>query len=148
MENYRSMNARKKLEELEGVIVQGSGLWVNPDYPFLGASPDGIIGKDTVVEIKCPYAGREEKIKPGKNFPFLSESCDKIFMLKFSKHYYQVQGQMFITGRSNGKFMVFTLCDIQILDIPLDEVFCRTELLPRSTNFYKNHYKKYLATKL
>ena len=64
-------HGRKKLEELEGVSVHGSGLWVTPDYPFLGASPDGIIGKDTVVEIKCPCAGRE-KIKPRKNFPFLS----------------------------------------------------------------------------
>lgn len=32
--------------------VYSSGLWVNPQYPFLGCSPDGLVGEDTVLEIK------------------------------------------------------------------------------------------------
>jgi len=41
-----------------------SGLSINSNYPHLGASPDGVVecaccvGKG-VVEIKCPFAGRE-----------------------------------------------------------------------------------------
>lgn len=32
--------------------VYSSGLWVNQKYPFLGCSPDGLVGEDTVLEIK------------------------------------------------------------------------------------------------
>jgi Zn finger protein HypA/HybF involved in hydrogenase expression len=47
------------------------GLFVRPDLPYLGASPDGVIDNETLVEVKCPYAGREALIAPGKLFPFL-----------------------------------------------------------------------------
>ena len=32
--------------------VCSSGLWVNPKLPFLACSPDSLLGKDTVIEIK------------------------------------------------------------------------------------------------
>ena len=39
-------------------------LTVHPDYPHLGASPDGLIScsccGDGLVEIKCPYKHRDE----------------------------------------------------------------------------------------
>ena len=38
------------------------GLFINPSYPTLGASPDGIISCDCcgigTLEIKCPYCSR------------------------------------------------------------------------------------------
>lgn len=33
--------------------VNPSGLWVNPKFLFLGCSPDGLVGGDTVVKIKA-----------------------------------------------------------------------------------------------
>ena len=33
--------------------VSPTGFWVNPEFPFLGCSPDGLVGNDTVVEIKA-----------------------------------------------------------------------------------------------
>ena len=43
--------------------VEQAGLLVNPLYPHLGASPDGLVsslccGKG-VIEIKCPYSMRD-----------------------------------------------------------------------------------------
>ena len=67
--------ARSKLEDMEGVTVEQAGLRVYPKHPHLGALPDGFIGKDTLVEIKCPFAGRDEEIKPGENFPFFEFKC-------------------------------------------------------------------------
>ena len=41
-----------KYEEQSNTVVCKSGLWVNPNYPFLGCSPDGIVGEDGLLEIK------------------------------------------------------------------------------------------------
>ena len=41
-----------KYEEQRNTVVCKSGLWVNPNFPFLGCSPDGIVGEDGLLEIK------------------------------------------------------------------------------------------------
>ena len=42
-----------------------SGLHVNPKYPFLGASADGLIHCEVygtgLVEVKCPYGHKESQ---------------------------------------------------------------------------------------
>lgn len=47
--------ARDYLEYLKGYEIEETGLVVHPDYPFLAASPDGLVGLSGCVEIKCPY---------------------------------------------------------------------------------------------
>ena len=41
-----------KYEEQSNTVVCKSGFWVNPSYPFLECSPDGIVGEDGLLEIK------------------------------------------------------------------------------------------------
>jgi hypothetical protein len=61
---------------------------------FLGASPDGIVDDVSIVEVKCPYVGRDNDIKLGKAFPFLKYSADGDIVLNKTNNYYcQVQGQ-------------------------------------------------------
>lgn len=38
----------------KGVIVAETGLVMHPTIPRFGASPDGLVGTDGVLEIKCP----------------------------------------------------------------------------------------------
>ena len=63
------INLYKKMMELNhaNFVVQLSGLVINPEYPFLGASPDGIVSCDCcgigLVEIKCPYSHRHKPIE-------------------------------------------------------------------------------------
>ena len=47
--------ARRYLEELKNVKIRETGFIVHPDYDFIGASPDGMIGLDAICEFKCPY---------------------------------------------------------------------------------------------
>jgi len=63
---------------------------------WLGASPDGFVGFDRLIEIKCPY-GQRDKIPP-------------VFKtLEQQPHYYaQVQIQMFVTGMSACDFYQWT----------------------------------------
>ena len=47
--------ARDYLEYLRGYEVEETGLVVHPEYPFIAASPDGLVGLSGCIEIKCPY---------------------------------------------------------------------------------------------
>jgi len=51
MEDY----ARVKLEQIQRYKVDETGLVVHSKYPFLAASPDGLIGIEGCAEFKCPY---------------------------------------------------------------------------------------------
>ena len=60
-------------------MVAGSGLVINPWWPFVAATPDGIVdykccGKG-VLEIKCPYSHRDESVQS-------AASKDRSFCLK------------------------------------------------------------------
>ena len=57
-------------EKKTGLKVYKCGLFVHQEKTFLGASPDGLIDDDAIIEVKCPYGGRHEKNCPGKHFPF------------------------------------------------------------------------------
>lgn len=67
-----------------GNEVEETGLWID-DELSAGASPDGFVGKDGLLEIKCPNTATHiETLAAGK----------------LPKQYQaQVQGQMMITGR-------------------------------------------------
>ena len=41
-----------KYESAIKTKVFQTGFWVNPKFPFLGCSPDGLVGSDTAIEIK------------------------------------------------------------------------------------------------
>lgn len=46
--------ARRKYSRQEGVLVRETGFWVHNEIDWLGASPDGLVGHDGMLEIKCP----------------------------------------------------------------------------------------------
>lgn len=46
--------ARAAYEAAKGVLVEEVGFVPHPTIPMAGASPDGLVGADGMVEIKCP----------------------------------------------------------------------------------------------
>lgn len=48
--------AKRDLELTLEVEINDCGLFIDSIDVFLGATPDGLIGEDTLVEIKCPYS--------------------------------------------------------------------------------------------
>ncbi|GFY10133.1 yqaJ domain-containing protein [Trichonephila clavipes] len=52
--------ALKQYEREYSTEVKICGLFVDKDKPFLCASPDGLVGDDGLIEIKCPYSARFE----------------------------------------------------------------------------------------
>ena len=69
--NYEA-KALKAFNVKYGKNAKKCGFFVCKEKPFLGASPDAMLDDGTsLVEIKCPYNGRNDEIKPGPNFKFL-----------------------------------------------------------------------------
>ncbi|MDO5532582.1 lambda exonuclease family protein [Sutterella sp.] len=47
-------DAREKYEEETGEFVELTGFIPHPEIPNFGASPDGLVGDEGLLEIKCP----------------------------------------------------------------------------------------------
>lgn len=92
------------------VSVEQCGFVVNPDFPFMGASPDGLVsckccGKG-VVEIKCPYSTRLFTVDEYLQSDHSCFECvnDELELKKKHKYNYQVQAQMHV-------------CDVSFCDL-------------------------------
>lgn len=48
-------NAIKDYMVRTGNVVVSKGFYTHPDYPWLGGSPDGLVGDDGIIEVKCPF---------------------------------------------------------------------------------------------
>ena len=63
--------AVKAFTNLTGKTIQETGLWLDGSG-ILGASPDGIVDEDSVLEAKCPFLERnmtiEEAVNASPNF--------------------------------------------------------------------------------
>jgi len=101
------------------------GFIVHPDFEWLGASPDGLIGDDGLIEIKCPYGMRHQ----GEGFKGIGEQ----------PHYYaQIQYQLFCTGRMWCDFYQWSPYGDFLQRINLDTEFIESTL-PQLKAFYDEY---------
>ena len=120
-------NALAMLGVETGEFIERCGFTVSPVHPWLGASPDGLIGSDTVVEVKCPYN-------------------KEVFSLDSRPDYMaQIQTQMFVAGRSKGIFAVWVPGYIQITPVDFDQAW-QDESIPVLADFYAC-YQEIIADK-
>ena len=124
-------------------------MYINPKWPFIGASPDGIVKCDCcaegVVEIKCPYKHRESTIEYAavndKQF-CLTTQGDLLHFSQSHEYYYQMQTQIFVCDVEYRDFCVFTFNEtdngeltFHIERIPRDEAFWE-ECVLKSEDFF------------
>jgi putative phage-type endonuclease len=55
--------ARAAYEAHTGDFVTQTGFWLHPTIEWLGASPDGLVGDDGLLEIKCPRTSTHLKYR-------------------------------------------------------------------------------------
>jgi hypothetical protein len=55
----RVRESNEKFKTMVEVEVLSCGLFVDEEIRFLGASPDGLIGCDSILEIKYSFAARD-----------------------------------------------------------------------------------------
>ena len=121
--------------------VEKCGLFINPKWPWLGASPDVILKNgDTVkaVEVKCPYAKRNLPIRNAcedRKF-FLQVEDGQPSLKKNHPYYYQCQGVLAITELQEIDFIVYTVTDTHIENIKFDKTLWEKKMFPVLTEFY------------
>lgn len=139
--------ALQKYEAFLSTNIEKCGLCISLTHPFLAASPDGLLGNETVVEVKCPFVSRYCAITP-TSVPYLYE-CNSTLHLKNKHQYYtQIQGQLFCTNRKYCNLVVYTFIDMKIIYIERDEEFIQDMVLKLSSFYNRNLqpaiYNKYL----
>ena len=98
-------------------VVHQCGLVIDPKYPFLGASPDGIVccaccGKG-VLEIKCPfkyrdYSPTDDLVLSDYKYCLKRSPNGNIHLSSKHKYYYQVQGQIALCSATYCDFVCWT----------------------------------------
>lgn len=119
-----------------------SGLHISPEFPFLAATPDGLIDCACcgagVLEVKCPFSAKDsciEQLSQNNASCLIPEGGDA--RLSRSHHYYaQVQMQMFVCKRNYCDFVVWTVEDMFVERIALDENFC-SMMLEKCTLYFQ-----------
>ncbi|XP_036072734.1 uncharacterized protein LOC112155807 isoform X1 [Oryzias melastigma] len=106
--------------KLKRVNYYPCGFIIHPDTPWLGTSPDGVVFDPTentefgLVEIKCP------NVKSYVDYPHLKIKDGNLELKQGHAYYWQVQGQLLLTGVEWCDFVVFAEEDTLIQRIYRD----------------------------
>jgi hypothetical protein len=119
--------AEEAYELHTGNIVTAAPFMRHPAYQFLGASPDGLIGKDGGKEMKCPY---DEQVHIRTWLEGMPDD-----------HIDQVQGGMLVTVRKWWDFVSYhpeqaPPFRLFIQRIERDDAYINTVLLPGLLQFW------------
>lgn len=112
----------KALKDRIANNVVSTSVWLHQSG-VLGATPDGLINDEYVVEVKCPFKFRQRKI-----IECLKETNDFILRLdgnyvvinKNHDYYHQIQGQIHLTNRQKCYLVIWTTMDTQVFLIEKD----------------------------
>ncbi|KAI4463178.1 exonuclease phage-type/recb c-terminal domain-containing protein [Holotrichia oblita] len=132
-------------EKQMNMKVLPAGLFVDTEYGFLAASPDGLIGENYLIEVKCLYSLNktgetlEDAVQAKKNVCI--ELVNGKLQLKRSHNYfYQIQGQLHISKRQCCYFVIYVRDDLPLYieEIVKDDVIWKTKMFPKLKSFYVN----------
>lgn len=120
---------------VKGYEVKKSGFWVNPTYPEMGCSPDGLVyiqgNINGIIEIKCPYVlsscpplSIDVGLTKQQHNQFCSSKVNgKLVLKKSHKYYYQIQMQMAICEVKWCDFIIWSPKGMYVERITYDEEF-------------------------
>lgn len=131
-------NAIRQLSDTLKIEIINCGLFISAQYPYLGATPDGLIGEKGLVEIKCPFSARNMVPDDGireKKITIWKEEEGEFILDKNHKWFYQIQGQLFVTQRKYCIFCVWTTRGLKHETVIFDEEFWK-KIFPKLTKFY------------
>lgn len=109
--------ARAAYEAETGEIVVQAGFVIHPSIPYIGCSPDGLIGEDGMHQIKCPA-------NAAVHIDTLTDGMP-------DEHIPQIQAELFVTGRAWSDFVSFdprmpAHLRLYRQRIPRDEAYIKT----------------------
>ena len=139
----KAYEMRMKKAGHPSISVRKSGLVIHPEHPYVGCSPDGLVAchcctpTQGLLEVKCPAS--HEGLSPAelceKSTFFCKLENSQVVLKRTHKYYYQVQGQMGVTGMTWCDFVVWTPAGMSIERVHFDSSLWRT-LLQKIQSFY------------
>lgn len=138
--------ALQQLEKQEHITVQLCGLFIDNNLQFLGATPDGLVGEDGLVEVKCPSSAAgvdlDKAVLEGKvRYLTYSSDSSKVMSLKTThEYYYQIQGQLHITNRNFCLLAIWTSKEhpVKCIKIHRDDIFWKEKMEKQLIQFYND----------
>lgn len=125
--------------QMKAVNFSPIGFCIHPECAFLGSSPDGLIFDPTesspfgLVEIKSP------NVKSYVDCSYVVLKGGQRKVNENHAYYWQVQGQLLITGLDWCDFVVFAEDDMMIQRIYRDSATAKT-IRDRADHFFFYHY--------
>jgi putative phage-type endonuclease len=121
--------------------VRQCGFYLHPRFNFIGATPDGLVGNDSVLEIKCLHKLRGSDQRP--DWLMVEDGLFKL--VPTHKYYYQIQGEMMCAGRGHCILAVYhqtrTLgCQIYTVFVERDKKFIAA-MLKKLILFWVTYYQ-------
>eukprot|EP00117_Sycon_ciliatum_P026092 scpid48939/ scgid21499/ Inhibitor of growth protein 1 len=124
--------------------VSDSGLVVNPEWPHLGASPDGRVScqccGDGILEIKCPFSCRSSDLADSaESAKFCLEKTgpdSKLQLRRSHAYHYQIQAQLLVCKSAYCDFIVWNEKEVFVERITPDKKFI-AEAVQSVTDFYR-----------
>lgn len=92
------VNAKEYLRDVKGYDIKEVGFVPFTDHA--GGSPDGHIGEDEVLEIKCPF-------NSANHVEYLTWKKPEDMFDKKPEYYYQIQSNILFAKRNVGRFVSF-----------------------------------------
>lgn len=137
--------AIRDFERKYNVKVTKCGIYLH-ESGVLGASPDGILGDDDIVEVKCPYSLRYKSCADGiphKKIGFIIKADENGVLSMDTNHrwYHQIQGQLHVMKKRNCFLVIWTTKDMLVVKISYNPSW--TGNIENLLRFY---YEKYLCT--
>lgn len=121
-----------------GNKVQQCGFFVSKSHPFLGASPDGLVGDDGTIELKKIHPHQGETLTNALVRLNIVKETDGILSINENHpYYYQVQQQQFCAGRKWTDFVASDGINSFVRRVEYNNDFWITNL-PRLAHFYYN----------
>ncbi|KXJ06371.1 hypothetical protein AC249_AIPGENE12226 [Exaiptasia diaphana] len=116
--------------------------------PYIGASPDGLLSckccGQSVVEIKCPFSIRDSSVTEWwQPTDFLERRNNTIQLKREHKYYYQVNGEMAVTGALRCYLLVWTPKELHVEVIKFDTGLWESALMKLDL-FFKSYMAKVL----
>lgn len=99
------------LRKVIGKEISSCGIFLS-ESGVLGASPDGYIDENYVVEVKCPYKYRKMLLSTAlandKSYILYWDESGQMFLNKKHPYFHQIQGQIYLCNAKGCHLCVWT----------------------------------------
>ena len=125
--------------------ITQSGLFIDHDHPFLGASPDGIVSckccGNGLLEIKCSFTHQNKtpyEVCEDNHYHVYADENNEMRLKTSSSWYIQIQAQLGVCKRKWCDFVLFTKKGHAVDRIMFDNELYR-EIIQKSRKFFERY---------